>query len=557
MKQLNLEKCGKPIVDSIFVVLDCETTGLSPHEDAITEIAAIKICGGKEIGTFHTLLNPQQEVPRRISALTGITNENLKDSPTFENIASSLSGFIGNEIIVGHNVVFDLNFINASLERYGFETLTNRNLDTLRLAKKIIPGEVSNFKLATLAAYCKSETLPEHRAFADVKATIDVLHYLIERTSSLGVAGIDDLFRVTSVQKRSRFLKKSLSHEAPSSPGVYIFISDDNTPLYIGTSKNIRNRLRSYFTSDDRHLISKMLRLSSRIEYIQTPTALEARIAEIRLLQKLRPQFNIRDTKVSKQFYVYAQKNELAPTFRVSNRTISSAKSDESLRYGPLNSRRNAELFKDALNHAFKLRKCDLKCENIQNTTQIPCLNSLKGLHSCFCSGDWTQIDDYVKNFESNVELFESEYSQMSRKLIAEMNELSRDLKFEKAKQMFEYVQVIQKWMDRFSILEDFSRFSSPANDDLPEVRSGIAQIRTKVEDHYLVAFELNKILRKCNESPLKDEDNFSFPADELRERFYLAIFLSKKNLLNSRLKAKMPKTVVTDQKNIKVTTIP
>ena len=117
MKQLNLEKCGKPIVDSIFVVLDCETTGLSPHEDAITEIAAIKICGGKEIGTFHTLLNPQQEVPRRISALTGITNENLKDSPTFENIASSLSGFIGNEIIVGHNVVFDLNFINASLER--------------------------------------------------------------------------------------------------------------------------------------------------------------------------------------------------------------------------------------------------------------------------------------------------------------------------------------------------------------------------------------------------------------------------------------------------------
>jgi DNA polymerase-3 subunit epsilon len=101
--------------------------------------------------------------------------------------------------------------------------------------------------------------LPEHRAFADVKATIDVLHYLNERTSILGVAGIEDFFRVPSVQKRSRFLKKSLSHEAPSSPGVYIFISDDNTPLYIGTSKNIRNRLRSYFTSDDRLLISKML----------------------------------------------------------------------------------------------------------------------------------------------------------------------------------------------------------------------------------------------------------------------------------------------------------
>ena len=156
-----------------------------------------------------------------------------------------------------------------------------------------------------MAAYCKSETLPEHRAFADVKATIDVLHYLIERTSSLGVAGIEDLFRVPSVQKRSRFLKKSLSHEAPSSPGVYIFISDDNTPLYIGTSKNIRNRLRSYFTSDDRHLISKMLRLSSRIEYIQTPTALEARIAEIRLRPNLRTLFNIRDTKVSTQSYVY------------------------------------------------------------------------------------------------------------------------------------------------------------------------------------------------------------------------------------------------------------
>jgi|GEM_PF-3196459 len=557
MKQLDLQNCGIPIIESTFVVLDCETTGLSPNSEGITELAAIKIKGGKEIDTFHTLLNPGKMIPRKISQITGITNEELKYSPVFIDIADEFLEFIQDYIIVGHNVRFDINFINASLARSKHSPLSNRTLDTLKLAQKLISGEVINYKLSTLASYCKANTLPEHRALADVKATIDVFHYLIERSSNLGIAGLEDLFKIPSKQKRSRFQKKSLSSNAPDSPGVYIFISKDDLPLYIGMSKNIKSRLRSYFTTDDRRLIAKMIRLTDRIEYIQTPTALEARIAEIRLLQKIKPEYNTADTKIPRQHFVFANLKEFAPTFRVMAKMMHSLSSDEIRMFGPFNSKRNAELFKDALNHAFRLRKCDAVCDQNLKKPQVQCINSLRGIHSCFCNGDSNEIEKYISNFEKNLDIFDSDFNQVSKELICEMNSMSKQLKFEKAKIILEYANAVQKWMNRFSMLETYSKLTVSKTRYMPAIRKGIAQVNVECKNEDRVASKLCEVILEGNNAlPLDENAKFFCPSSEFRERFYLAIFLSKNNFLNARLNINTPITVAIDQKNMSVTTM-
>ena len=535
MKQLTLDKCGIPIIESTFVVLDCETTGLSPNSDAITEIAAIKIKGGLELGTFHTLINPEQEMPRRIVELTGITNSDLESCPTFDQVAESFSEFIGNEIIVGHNVKFDLNFINASFNRIGLKPISNRSLDTLSLAKKVIPGEVPNYKLGTLASYCSAQTQPTHRAFADVKATIDLLHFLIERSTCLGVGGIEDLFSIPSKQKRSRFVKKSIASDAPSSPGVYIFLNSEGKPIYIGTSKNIKSRLRSYFTSDERYLISKMLKDADRIEYIETPSALEARIAEIRLLQVVKPRFNIADTKIPRQIFVYATLSEVAPTFRVSTKALEN--NNQHIKYGPFNSRKNASLFKDALNHAFGLRKCEFKCGTSVKPSKVECLNSLRGLHSCFCSGNFDGLEAYSTQFVDTLDLFKRDHLTFSNDLLSQMTSFSRLMQFENARQAYVYTKTIQKWMGRFLLLHEMSTFSLPESRDNPKIINGIAQVRYKVCEEYPTATKLCEEVEKGNSTLASRQDHiFCSPPAELRERYYLAVFLARKNLLNNEL---------------------
>ncbi len=178
------------VLKDALVIIDIETTGISPTGAAITEIAAIKYCGKTLLGEFQTLINPEEKIPSVITNLTGITNAMVKSKPVINEVLPLLLEFLGsprNTFIGGHNVNFDISFLNFALQASERKKLRHKKIDTLFLARKLIPGEVPNFRLNTLAQYFKVKTEPSHRALADARATVEVLHALMDRAATDGV----------------------------------------------------------------------------------------------------------------------------------------------------------------------------------------------------------------------------------------------------------------------------------------------------------------------------------------------------------------------------------
>jgi DNA polymerase-3 subunit epsilon len=184
---------GAPLFDVPFAVLDVETTGGSPTTSALTEIAAAKYQGGECVGEFQSLVDPGCSVPPLISLLTGITDDMVLGAPPVTKVLPSLLEFVRGAVIVGHNIGFDLSFLDAALGACGYEPLRNTTVDTLALARRLVRPDVPDCKLRTLASALRLEHLPSHRALDDVRATADLLHRLIESATGYGVFVLGDL----------------------------------------------------------------------------------------------------------------------------------------------------------------------------------------------------------------------------------------------------------------------------------------------------------------------------------------------------------------------------
>jgi DNA polymerase III subunit epsilon len=166
------------LYDTTFAVIDVETTGGGPDTGGLTELGAAKFRGGECLGTFATLVHPDGSIPPFVAELTGITDD---------------------MVLVGHNVDFDLAFLNAALENLERSPLTNPVVDTLILARRLVSPEVPNCRLATLAAAMELEHRPAHRALEDVMATADLLHRLIEDATGYGVFRLGQLIELGRV----------------------------------------------------------------------------------------------------------------------------------------------------------------------------------------------------------------------------------------------------------------------------------------------------------------------------------------------------------------------
>src|SRR4051795_11794750 len=128
--QRSFDDLGTPLHDVTFCVVDLETTGGSAVDCAITEIGAVKLRGGRCLGTFATLVNPGVLIPPAITVLTGITQSMVLPAPRIEQVLPSFLEFTAGTVIVGHNIRFDLSFLNAALSRHGWAKLPHRSVDT-------------------------------------------------------------------------------------------------------------------------------------------------------------------------------------------------------------------------------------------------------------------------------------------------------------------------------------------------------------------------------------------------------------------------------------------
>ena len=172
---------GKSTIDllSDYIIFDIETTGLDSAYDEIIEIGAIKVKNNKIVSKFNSLVKPKNEIDEYITELTGITNEMVKDAPTIEEILPDFMNYIGNDILIGHNVNFDINFIYDNLYRNKFDVLTNDFIDTMRISRKLLP-ELPHHRLIDLAKYFKIDSTNNHRSLKDCEITMNVYENLKE-----------------------------------------------------------------------------------------------------------------------------------------------------------------------------------------------------------------------------------------------------------------------------------------------------------------------------------------------------------------------------------------
>lgn len=150
-----------------YVGFDLETTGLNPKYDKIIEIGAVRVRSGEPVDTFSTFVNPAISLPSRIVELTGIRDENVADAPYIDEILDSFLQFVGEDVLLGHNILFDYSFIKKAAVNQK-RTFEKQGIDTLRIAKRFL-SDLESRQLGYLCEYYQIE-LDAHRALNDAVA---------------------------------------------------------------------------------------------------------------------------------------------------------------------------------------------------------------------------------------------------------------------------------------------------------------------------------------------------------------------------------------------------
>ncbi len=162
-----------------FVIVDLETTGLSPLKNEIIEIGAIKVENGQVVDTMDIFVKPKNPVSYFITNLTGITNEMLKDGYEIEDGMKKFIEFSENYTLIAHNARFDIGFLNSNMNSCFNKSLENKYLDTVKISKEIVK-DLPNYKLGTLAKYFNVDYEGAHRALKDCEITLDIYNNLNE-----------------------------------------------------------------------------------------------------------------------------------------------------------------------------------------------------------------------------------------------------------------------------------------------------------------------------------------------------------------------------------------
>ena len=375
--QRRLEDFGEPLSQTTFVTVDLETTGASPASCQITEIGAIKTRGGEVLGEFQTLIDPGAAIPPMIVALTGITDAMLVGAPRIEQVLPAFLEFLGDAVIVAHNAPFDTGFLKAACRTHGYRWPGNEVVDTVTLARRATTKEEApNKKLSTLARVFGTEVTPNHRALSDARATAEILHKMLERLAAFGITHREDLDALRNPMPERVRKKATMADAVPTKPGVYIFRGPRGERLYVGTSKNLRSRVKSYFTrAEQRRGVRDMLELAVAVDAIVCATEIEANIREIRLIDEFRPRYNRRSARPERTAWVRLT-DERYPRLSVSR---SAGRGDAVL--GPMRGAGDARLAIEAVQVAIGVRTCTTRLPITPKPNARACL--LKDLGAC------------------------------------------------------------------------------------------------------------------------------------------------------------------------------
>ena len=269
--------------------LDTETTGTNSFSDRIIEIGIIFIEDDQIVNTYSSLINPQTTIDPFITQITGIKTSDLTNAPTFEDIALTLKELLSNYTIVAHNARFDYSFIRSEYRRLGIK-FESDILCTVRLSRRLYP-EHHHHNLDSIIRRFNIDCPNRHRAFDDANVLVNFFNHIKNNFSSDRLTS--DIRHLTGHPSQPINIPESEIQKIPHTSGVYIFYDQQHQPLYVGKSKDLKNRVFSHFYESINS--SKEMRLATFTYFLETiPTAgeLSALILESKLIKQLQPAHN-------------------------------------------------------------------------------------------------------------------------------------------------------------------------------------------------------------------------------------------------------------------------
>jgi DNA polymerase III subunit epsilon len=271
-----------------LVFVDLETTGGTFGIDRITEIGIVEV-GPKGVSQWTSLVNPGKPIPAFIQQLTGITNDMVRDAPIFEELAADLLERMNGRLFVAHNAHFDHGFLKGEFKRIGLRFAPDV-LCTVQLSRAVYPAE-SRHGLDALVERHALVPSARHRALADADLLWQFWQHL-HRAHAPEVL-LAHVERVTRRFQLAAHIDEDTIERMSAGCGVYTFYGDDDTPLFVGRSVRLRQRVRSHLIGPRRS--AKDLRLAAlvrRVEWKATGGEIGALLAEAQMVATLRPALN-------------------------------------------------------------------------------------------------------------------------------------------------------------------------------------------------------------------------------------------------------------------------
>ncbi len=366
--------------------IDCETTGMNPIKDRVVEIAAIRVENGIVVKSFSTLINPDKDVPFYIYNITGINNQMLEGKPTFYDIKDELKSMFEDSIFVSHNSHFDYGFIREEFKRYD-EIFRIKHLCTVRLFKHLYP-KIRRHNLDSVIEYFNLDCENRHRALDDCKVLVDFYTKINEQFDSDKIqTSISEIINKQSTPPK--IIADDVS-KLPTVPGVYIFYSKDDIPLYVGKSINIKERVMSHFSNIASITDLKIIKEIYKIKYVECAGEFGALITENRLIKDLCPVYNKKQRRNKKLIAVVLVENKS---------DYSNLQIEEFSKIDIQNLSNIAGIFKN-----IKQAKEFIIQKSIENKLCLKVLGLEKGSGACFnyhlqkCDGACIGHENYLKH---------------------------------------------------------------------------------------------------------------------------------------------------------------
>jgi DNA polymerase-3 subunit epsilon len=422
-----------------FAVLDVETTGLQPSRQRVIEIAIHHFSGEKSAQSWESLCSPGRKVPAYIVKLTGIDNDLLEGAPGFEAIAEMVVEMLTDVVIVGHNVSFDLGFVNEELKRIGRPPVVNERLDTLALASRLIPG----LRRPTLDAVAerlglKARSRGRHRAGTDAALTGAVALRLFQYARDAGYRTFDELKGISQpvtrrpkerMPRASSVVDRTILDSIPRAPGVYIMRDANERVVYVGKAKNLRERVGTYFSQPLGYTrkMDGLIESLSRIQVEVVGSELEALLLESQLIRRYQPRYNT--ALRSHEQYPFIRVDVANPWPRVS---LAKARKHDGARYfGPFRSAATARKTVDLINRVVPLRTCTRSFRDARSYGS-PCLQLDLGRCLGPCVGR-ADRDDYMALVHRVIDYVDGRDQALHDVLWQGLEEAAASLDFERA----------------------------------------------------------------------------------------------------------------------------